>query len=67
MGSEPERLSGAAVSTDFFELLGARFTLGRPFRAEEERPGNDLVAVLSHDLWYAVSMPMLRSSGARST
>ena len=24
MGSEPERLSGAAVSTDVFELVGAR-------------------------------------------
>ena len=51
MGGEPERLSGAAVSTGFFELLGARLALGRSFRAEEEQPGNDLVAVLSHDLW----------------
>jgi putative ABC transport system permease protein len=51
IGGEPERLSGAAVSTGFFEALGTRPALGRSFRADEERPGNDLVAVLSHDLW----------------
>jgi putative ABC transport system permease protein len=51
MGGEPERLSGAAVSADIFELFGTRFTLGRAFRAEEDQPGNNFVAVLSHDLW----------------
>ena len=30
-GGEPERLSGAAVSADFFELLGTELTLGRSF------------------------------------
>jgi putative ABC transport system permease protein len=51
IGGEPERLSGAAVSADFFELLGTRFALGRSFHADEEQPGRDRVVVLSHDLW----------------
>ena len=50
-GGEPERLSGAAVSADFFELLGTELTLGRSFRADEELPGREGVVVLSHELW----------------
>jgi putative ABC transport system permease protein len=48
---EPERLSGAAVSASFFDLLGTRLALGRSFRADEEKFGQDRVVVLSHDLW----------------
>ena len=51
IGGVPERLSGAAVSANFFELLGTHLTLGRSFRADEENPGRDRVVVLSHDLW----------------
>jgi putative ABC transport system permease protein len=51
IGGEPERLSGAAVSADFFDLLGTELTLGRSFRADEEQPGREGVVVLSHELW----------------
>ncbi|HUP41921.1 MAG TPA: ADOP family duplicated permease, partial [Thermoanaerobaculia bacterium] len=50
-GVDPERLSGAAVSTGFFEALGVEPALGRIFRPEEDRPGAEAVAVLGHGLW----------------
>jgi putative ABC transport system permease protein len=48
---EPERLSGANISYDTFEILGIPPALGRTFTADEDRPEHDLVAILSHDLW----------------
>ncbi|HEX8140372.1 MAG TPA: ABC transporter permease [Pyrinomonadaceae bacterium] len=50
-GSEPERLRGARVSAGLFEMLGARPAQGRTFLAEEDQPGHDAVAILSHSLW----------------
>ncbi len=41
----------AAVSSDFFPLLGVRPVLGRCFLAMEDSPGSEQVIVLSHDLW----------------
>ena len=49
--SDATRLSGAKVSSNFFSVLGVRFTLGRSFLPEEDRPGQDRVAILSHRLW----------------
>jgi putative ABC transport system permease protein len=53
LGSQNEavRLAGAAVSSNFFSLLGVRFAMGRNFTAEEERPGNNRVAILSYRIW----------------
>ncbi|MPY90486.1 MAG: FtsX-like permease family protein [Luteitalea sp.] len=48
---EARRLEGAAVGASFFELLRARPVLGRTFRHEENEPGSERVAVLSHVLW----------------
>ena len=48
---EPVRLSGAAVSADMFSLLRATPLVGRVFEREEERPGANRVAVLSHTGW----------------
>jgi putative ABC transport system permease protein len=48
---EPERLLASAVDADLFELLGVQPALGRTFTAEEARPGNEAVAVISHKLW----------------
>jgi putative ABC transport system permease protein len=48
---EPVRLRGAAVSPAMFPLLRATPMLGRVFEPEEERPGANRVAVLSHATW----------------
>lgn len=50
-GFEPEELLGSLVSVGHFELLGVQPALGRSFRPEEARPGEDGVAILSHGLW----------------
>lgn len=48
---EPRRLSGAAVSRDFFSLLGVPMALGRDFLPEEDQPGHEHVAILSYSTW----------------
>ncbi len=48
---EPERIFGARVSANVFSLLGVMPEHGRAFRPEEDRPGSDHVAILSHDVW----------------
>ncbi len=48
---EPERVAAARVSASLFPLLGADAALGRTFLAEEDRLGNEKVALLSHGLW----------------
>ena len=49
--AEPQRLDGATVNAEFFDVLGVRPQLGRFFLAEEDVAGNDRVVVLSHGLW----------------
>jgi len=48
---EPERLGGARVSANFFSFLGVPAARGRGFSAEEEKPGNERVVVISDALW----------------
>ena len=48
---DPERLSVRMVSADFFPLLGSQPALGRNFRAQEDQPGSEAVALLSNGLW----------------
>ena len=48
---EPERIPGAAVTTNLLPVLGVAPALGRNFLPDEEREGNDHVAILSHGLW----------------
>src|SRR5262245_19225675 len=50
-GAEPEQLDAAAVSPDFFRVLGATPELGRGFLPAEEVAGNGSVVLLSHELW----------------
>jgi putative ABC transport system permease protein len=47
----PERLVAARVSASLFPLLGVDAALGRTFLPEEDRLGNEKVAVLSDGLW----------------
>jgi len=48
---EPQRLTGAAVTSDFFSLLGIHIALGRDFLSEEDRPGYNRVVILSYSTW----------------
>lgn len=51
--SEPVRLGALSVSFNFFRAFGVRPALGRDFLAEEERPGNSHVLMLSDAAWRA--------------
>src|SRR4030088_3033225 len=48
---QPEALRSAAVSPNYFSVLGISPQLGRTFADGEEQPGRDHVAILSHELW----------------
>ncbi|HZE57370.1 MAG TPA: ABC transporter permease [Chthoniobacterales bacterium] len=48
---KPERVIGARVSGDIFQLLGVQPALGRDFTAEEDRDGGDRVVILSYEFW----------------
>ena len=50
-GGEPERVSAAFVSPDFFRVLGMAPEAGRTFLPEETESGHAGVAVLSHGFW----------------
>jgi len=50
-GEEPVRIGGAAVTEEFFDLLGAGALLGRTFRPGDDVAGGERIVVLSHDLW----------------
>jgi predicted permease len=47
----PARVSAAAVSWNFFSVLDTPVAIGRTFLPEEDRPGSNSVAILSHSLW----------------
>src|SRR5215468_8167000 len=49
--AEPERIQGAAVTTNFFSLLGTKPIIGRGFLAEEENPDSARTIIISHGLW----------------
>lgn len=49
--SNPVELRGARMSAHWFDILGVRAALGRTFAADEDQPGKNRVAVLSHPLW----------------
>ena len=49
--TSPERVVGARVTANYFDVLGVRPMLGRTFTAEEDQPGRDRLVVLSHRLW----------------
>jgi macrolide transport system ATP-binding/permease protein len=51
-GERAERLYGAFVSGNYFDVLGVRAALGRTFRPDEDRvPNGAPVAVISDGLW----------------
>ncbi len=50
-GGEPERVEGASVSWNLFDLLGVQPVLGRTFRADEDQPNVDTAVIISHGVW----------------
>jgi predicted permease len=48
---KPEALSSAAVSSNYFDVLGVAAQLGRTFADGDDQPGLDHVVILSHELW----------------
>jgi putative ABC transport system permease protein len=62
-GDQPERVDGAIVTPDFFDVLGVRPTLGRAFLPGESGAGRDHVVVIGDSLWrtrFAASPDILR-------
>lgn len=47
----PERLPARWVTANYFDVLGRTPLLGRPFTVENEVPGRQHVALISHRLW----------------
>ena len=46
-----ERVVGARVTANFFDVIGSAPAAGRTFTADEDTPGAGPVVVLSHRLW----------------
>ena len=49
--TEPESISGLAVSPNFLAMMGVHTVIGRDFEAAEENQGTAPVAILSYSLW----------------
>ena len=50
-GDQPDRADAAAVTPNFFTMLGAKPLIGRTSLASDERPGFHETAILSYGLW----------------
>ncbi|HXA51727.1 MAG TPA: ABC transporter permease, partial [Candidatus Acidoferrum sp.] len=49
---QPEQLTGAIVSSGWFQTFGVKPRMGRDFTAEEEQHGHDSVVIISEMLWH---------------
>jgi putative ABC transport system permease protein len=58
---ESQVLNSAAVSPNYFSIIGVTPQFGRTFAAGEDQAGKDRVVILSHDLWekHFASDPLL--------
>ena len=73
-GTTPERVIGARVTANYFDVMGVAPLAGRTFTVDEDQPGRDEVVVLSHRLWTrrfgadpSVVGSAIRLSGRRYT
>jgi putative ABC transport system permease protein len=71
---EPERIQGALVTPNFFQLLGKSPMLGRSFTVDEAQAGKGNVVLLSYGLWQrrfagdrSIIGQSLTVNGTRST
>jgi hypothetical protein len=52
VGDETRRTLASVISSNYFDTLGVRLAAGRPFSADEERPGADIpVVIATHARW----------------
>jgi hypothetical protein len=51
--TEPEQMRVGLVPGEYFEVLGIKPLMGRLFKDEENRWGNNFVAIISYSLWQA--------------
>jgi putative ABC transport system permease protein len=49
--SEPEQMRVGLVPGEYFEVLGVKPLMGRLFKAEENRWGNNFVAIIRYNFW----------------
>src|SRR5204862_5559884 len=49
--NNPQRYTGAYFTEDFFKIIGVSPILGRDFTADDNKPGAEKVAILSHEVW----------------
>ena len=47
----PERIQGFLVTANFLDTTGIKPIMGRNFASEENQPGKDRVAIITHSLW----------------
>src|SRR5580765_7792980 len=47
----PVQLRGERVSSHYFDVFGIKAAMGRTFTDDEDQPGRNHVAILSHALW----------------
>jgi predicted permease len=50
---DPERITGALVSANFFSVMGVSPMSGRGFASDEQSPGHTNVIVISYGLWQS--------------
>jgi predicted permease len=50
-GRQASHLVQQRVSARFFDVLGVRPAMGRPFTDDEDRPGGPAAVILSHEAW----------------
>ena len=53
-GGSVEQIGAARVDENFFTTLQSAPEIGRTIGAEDNRPGHDRVAVISHSLWHSM-------------
>jgi predicted permease len=54
LGGSVERMGAARVDERFFATLQSTPVFGRAIGADDNQPGHDRVAVISHSLWHAM-------------
>src|SRR5213596_1799529 len=49
--NNPQRYTGAYITEDLFKIIGVSPIMGRDVTADDNKPGAEKVAILSHEIW----------------